>query len=142
MAPMKLRRSSSPAQTLTSSSQDARVLVRETIRISANLASGPPSMPVIPPTMPESKNLRLGLVEDEFIDSSLRLICCEEIDGRRWKYVAENDSFGDFKKGSIRSVSLQNPLAPVDVCFFLMDFCFRCCSALALLNLSFFGQIS
>ncbi|CAO2828614.1 unnamed protein product [Amaranthus hypochondriacus] len=114
MPPMKLRQSSSPAQTLTSSSQDARVLVRETIRISANLASGPPSMPVIPPTMPESKNLRLGLVEDEFIDSSLRLICCEEIDGRRWKYVAENDSFGDFKKGSIRSVSLQTPLAPVD----------------------------
>ena len=137
MPPMKLRRSSSPAQTLTTSSQDARVLVRETIRISANLASGPPSMPVIPPTMPESKNLRLGLVEDEFIDSSLRLICCEEIDGRRWKYIAENDSFGNIKKGSIRSVSLQTPLAPVDVCSFLMDFYFGCCSALALLNLNF-----
>ena len=113
MAPMKLRQS----ETLPSSSQDARILVRETMRISANLASAPPpSMPVVPPTLPESKNLRLGLVEDEFIDSSLRLICCEEIDGRRWKYVAENDSFGNLKKGSIRSVSLHTPLAPADVC--------------------------
>ncbi|XP_057529614.1 protein root UVB sensitive 6-like isoform X2 [Amaranthus tricolor] len=111
MAPMKLRQS----ETLPSSSQDARILVRETMRISANLASAPPpSMPVVPPTLPESKNLRLGLVEDEFIDSSLRLICCEEIDGRRWKYVAENDSFGNLKKGSIRSVSLHTPLAPAD----------------------------
>ncbi|CAO2829853.1 unnamed protein product [Amaranthus hypochondriacus] len=110
MAPMKLRQS----ETIPSSSQDARILVRETMRISANLASAPPSMPLVPPTLPESKNLKLGLVEDEFIDSSLRLICCEEIDGRRWKYVAENDSFGNFKKGSIRSVPLQTPLAPVD----------------------------
>ncbi|KAL2939482.1 Protein root UVB sensitive 6 [Bienertia sinuspersici] len=54
------------------------------------------------------------LVEDDYIDSNLRLICCEEIDGRRWKYVAENDSFGKFKKGSVRSVSLQTPQAPID----------------------------
>ncbi|KNA16637.1 hypothetical protein SOVF_086450 [Spinacia oleracea] len=121
MAPLKLRQSSSPAQTLTTSSQDARILVRETIRISASLASAPPSPanspPAIPPTVPaalESKNLRLGLVEEEYIDSNLRLICCEEIDGRRWKNVAENDSFGNFKKGSIRSVSLQTPLSPTD----------------------------
>ncbi|KAF2294066.1 hypothetical protein GH714_007222 [Hevea brasiliensis] len=57
---------------------------------------------------------RLGLVEEEFIDSSLRLICCEEIDGRKWKYVAENDGFGRYKKNSIRAVSLQTPQAPVE----------------------------
>ncbi|KAL2939476.1 Protein root UVB sensitive 6 [Bienertia sinuspersici] len=132
MAPLKLRQSSSSTSTTTtssstaktlttsssSSSQDARILVRETIRISANLASAPSSSPQIPPTTPASfpgsKNLRLGLVEDDYIDSNLRLICCEEIDGRRWKYVAENDSFGKFKKGSVRSVSLQTPQAPID----------------------------
>ncbi|KAF2320309.1 hypothetical protein GH714_027069 [Hevea brasiliensis] len=53
-------------------------------------------------------------MEDEFIDSSSRLICCEEIDGRRWKYVAENDGFGCYKKNSIRAVSLHTPQAPVE----------------------------
>lgn len=51
---------------------------------------------------------------DEFRDSSLKLICCEEIDGRRWKYVAEKDSFGNFKNNSIRTVSLHTPQAPLD----------------------------
>lgn len=53
-------------------------------------------------------------VEDQFIDSSLRLLCCEEIDGRRWKYVVDNGSSGRFKKGSIRSISLQSPQTPID----------------------------
>ncbi|KMT07872.1 hypothetical protein BVRB_6g145690 [Beta vulgaris subsp. vulgaris] len=124
MAPMNLRHSSSSsssscAQSITTSSSDARLLVRETMRISANLAAPANSPSQIPPTLPaalDSKNLRLGLVEEEYIHSNLRLICCEEIDGRRWKYVAENanDSSGTFKKGSIRSVSLQTPQAPAD----------------------------
>ncbi|KAK9678011.1 hypothetical protein RND81_11G181700 [Saponaria officinalis] len=109
---MKFRQS----QTLTPpSSNDSRLLARETLRISAQLASAPPHEPppaaVAPPL--ESKNLRLGFVEEEFIGSSLRLICCEEIDGRRWKYVAENDH-GSFKKGSLKSICLQTPQAPID----------------------------
>ncbi|XP_037491179.1 protein root UVB sensitive 6 isoform X2 [Jatropha curcas] len=132
MAPIKIKQSPNPtAQTLTSttSSQEARLLVLETLRISANLASAPapPAMsqpssissysPV--PSTAQSVSLidnsrRLGLVEDEFIDSSLRLICCEEVDGRRWKYLAENDGGGRFKKNSIRAVSLQTPQAPVE----------------------------
>ncbi|KAL9246097.1 hypothetical protein vseg_019675 [Gypsophila vaccaria] len=100
------------------SSQDSRLLARETLRISAQLASAPPHEPppaaVTPPL--ESKNLRLGFVEPEFVGSSLRLICCEEIDGRRWKYVAEDDpvSFGGFRKGSLKSVCLQTPQAPLE----------------------------
>ncbi|XP_050210535.1 protein root UVB sensitive 6 [Mercurialis annua] len=119
--PIKLKQSSnSTAQTLTSttSSQDARLLVRETLRISANLASAPApaTAPADPPSSGvsvSSRKLRIGL-EDEFVESSLRLICCEEIDGRKWKYVAENDGFGKFKKNSFRSVSLQSPQAPVE----------------------------
>ncbi|KAG8645914.1 hypothetical protein MANES_10G106100v8 [Manihot esculenta] len=134
MPPIKIKQSPNPtAQTLTStpSSQEARLLVRETLRISANLASAPaspsPAMSQPPPSSTsysfvspaQSVSLldntrRLGLVEDEFIDSSLRLICCEEIDGRRWKYVAENDSFGGYKKNSIRAVSLHTPQTPVE----------------------------
>ncbi|KAJ9174852.1 hypothetical protein P3X46_013453 [Hevea brasiliensis] len=131
MAPIKIKQSPNPtAQTLTStaSSQEARLLVRETLRISANLASASsPAMSQPPSTSPSysivspeqsvsliDNSRRLGLVEEEFIDSSLRLICCEEIDGRKWKYVAENDGFGRYKKNSIRAVSLQTPQAPVE----------------------------
>jgi hypothetical protein len=46
----------------------------------------------------------------------LRFICCEELDGRRWNYVAETDSDGKFKNNSFRSLSLQTPKPPIDVC--------------------------
>ena len=129
--PIKLKQSqtNATAQALTavaspsSASQDtARLLVRETLRISANLASSP-SIPAEPPLSladsPESRSLnrrRLGLVEEEYVNSSLRLICCEEIDGRRWNYVAEKDALsGTFKKNSIRALTLHSPQAPVEV---------------------------
>ncbi|KAK7814389.1 protein root uvb sensitive 6 [Quercus suber] len=127
--PIKLKQSqaSATAQTLTAASSSsashdtARLLVRETLRISANLASSP-SIPAEPPLSladsPESRSLnrrRLGLVEEEYVNSSLRLICCEEIDGRRWNYVAEKDALsGTFKKNSIRALTLQSPQAPVE----------------------------
>lgn len=131
---MKLKPSStSKSQTLTNaaaSSQDARLLVRETLRISANLASAPPSEKTLPPLpQPEVS------FQEQFVDSSLRLICSEEIDGRRWNYFAEDGGGGSvkFKKGSIRSVSLQSPKAPVDVSFisstymFLLVCVYMCC---------------
>ncbi|KAI3448382.1 hypothetical protein Pfo_005047 [Paulownia fortunei] len=112
----------SASQTLTSS--EARLLVRETLRISANLASAhPPSPAADDVASPERPLLQgssfSGLVEDQFVDSSLRLICCEEIDGRRWKYFAANDGVRDngskqLKRSSILAVSLQTPQAPVD----------------------------
>ncbi|KAK6915831.1 Root UVB sensitive family [Dillenia turbinata] len=108
MAPIKLKQS---PNSLTSS-QDAGLLLRETIRISANLAFSPETTTTAT-SAPESRGAKLGLVEDEFMDSSLRLICCEELDGRRWKYLAD-ESDGRFKKGSIRAVSLQTPQAPID----------------------------
>ncbi|KAK7263768.1 hypothetical protein RJT34_31365 [Clitoria ternatea] len=78
MAPNPMKSASS---SIGSSSQD--ILVRETLRISANLASAP-------------------LLQTD------RIICCEEIDGRRWKYVAETDGCGRFKNNSFRPLSLQS----------------------------------
>ncbi|KAJ8767790.1 hypothetical protein K2173_020730 [Erythroxylum novogranatense] len=106
--PINLKQSSNPtAQTLTNTtttSQDARLLVRETLRISANLVSAPVSSTALPSVSPPDSA--------SFVGSSLRLICSEEIDGRRWNYLAESDGFGRFKSNSIRTVSLQTPQAP------------------------------
>lgn len=123
---MKLKNpSNSASQTLTSS--ETRLLVRETLRISANLASAPPPSPAA--AAPQERPLLQdssfgGLVEDQFLNSSLRLICCEEIDGRRWQYFADDCKVGGgsagskhLKKNSIRAVSLQTPLSPADVSF-------------------------
>ncbi|KAL3729222.1 hypothetical protein ACJRO7_026339 [Eucalyptus globulus] len=116
---MKIK--SSPSQTLSSaSSQEARLLVRETLRISANLASAPaPAAP--PPVAAEASRelaaaVGVGLAGEQFVGSSLRLICCEEIDGRRWQYVAEDEGSapGRFRKGSFRAVGLQSPQSPAD----------------------------
>ncbi|KAF5946801.1 hypothetical protein HYC85_017029 [Camellia sinensis] len=111
--PLKLNQSSSSSST---SSHDARLLVRETLRISANLASSSSATLVAAESTrfrPEAANL--GFVDEQFVDSSLRLICCEEIDGRRWNYFAEkNGSSNQFNKGSIRAVTLQTPQAPVE----------------------------
>lgn len=115
MAPIRIKQQQIQ-ETLTTAitSQDTgQLLVRETIRISANLASSPPSAPSITSSSVEVK--KYGLVEEEFVNSSLRVICREEIDGRRWQYVTENDNTGSkFKKGSVRAVSLQTPLSPAD----------------------------
>ncbi|XP_059648320.1 protein root UVB sensitive 6-like [Cornus florida] len=113
---MKIKQSSNSAsQTLTANtSQDARLLVRETLRISANLASSPPPSTVAAESGGLRREASSGLLDEQFVDSSLRLICCEELDGRRWKYFAETGGSMQFKKGSIRAVSLQTPQAPVD----------------------------
>lgn len=130
---MKLKHhSNSTSQTLTaaaaSSSQDARLLVRETLRISANLASAPPPSAAPPITIAaESDRVRdaaaFGLVEEQFVNSSLRLICREEIDGRRWEYFADttNKSKQFRKNSAIRMVSLQSPQGPVDVSSVLLS---------------------
>lgn len=119
---MKLKNpSNSPSQTLTSS--ETRLLVRETLRISANLASAPPPSPSEAAVAPQELKTSSfsGLVDDQFLNSSLRLICCEEIDGRRWQYFADdnigvsNVAVKQLKKNSIRAVSMQTPLSPVDV---------------------------
>ncbi|XP_016648106.1 PREDICTED: protein root UVB sensitive 6 isoform X2 [Prunus mume] len=118
-SPLKLKKSSSSTQTLTTtatSAQDARLLVRETLRISASLASSEPNLPPLD-TQTHTPRNQLGLLhhDQDFVSSSFRLICCEEIDGRRWNYVAEPDSSpGTFKKGSLRALGLHSPQPPLD----------------------------
>ena len=119
--PIKLKQSqtNSTAQTL---------LVRETLRISANLASSNPNStePETPPPLSlldsaENRRSSLGLVEEEYVNSSLRLICSEEIDGRRWNYVSEKDALsGTFNKASIRALTLNTPQPPHEVHFYIM----------------------
>ena len=121
---MKLKHpSNSTSKTLSAmtSSQDARVLVRETLRISANLASAPrPALPPPPISAAADGNVAtFGLVEEQFLNSSLRLICREEIDGRRWEYFADLDNSKQFRKKSIRAVSLHSRQAPGQVSFCL-----------------------
>ncbi|KAL1200825.1 Protein root UVB sensitive 6 [Cardamine amara subsp. amara] len=100
MPRINLKHHSSPD---TISSESARLLSRETLRISASLASPPDDLPLLLPS-PDS----------QFLHSTLKLICCEEIDGRRFKYVAESDTSGTFKKNSVRAISLESPQTPFD----------------------------
>ena len=117
--PIKLKQSQTNAmvQTLTavsssSTSHDtARLLACEMLHISTNLASSPSNLAEPPLSLadsPESQSLnqrRLGLVEEEYVNSSLWLICCEEIDGHKWNYVAGKDPlFGTLKKNSIHAL--------------------------------------
>lgn len=85
MAPNPMKQS---ANSTTTTIANKEILVRETMRISANLASTP-LLEAPPPPSP-----------------IVGIICCEELDGRRWKYVAESDARGGFKKNSFRPVRL------------------------------------
>nr|KYP52099.1 UPF0420 protein C16orf58 isogeny [Cajanus cajan] len=91
---MNMKQSAKSSRSSIAAACSQEILVRETLRISANLASTP-------------------LLETA---PSLRMICCEELDGRRWKYVAETDAHGQFKPDSFRPLSVQNPQlqAPID----------------------------
>ncbi|RWR78661.1 protein root UVB sensitive 6 [Cinnamomum micranthum f. kanehirae] len=112
MAPIRIKQSP-PSKTLAAS-HDARILVRETIRISADLASAPPPSKIEAERLGGARSeLNLGLVDEGFLDSSLRVLCCEEINGRRWKYVVEKEGSGRLRKSSIRAIGLQAPDTPM-----------------------------
>uniref|UniRef100_A0A7N0TWU9 Protein root UVB sensitive 6 n=1 Tax=Kalanchoe fedtschenkoi TaxID=63787 RepID=A0A7N0TWU9_KALFE len=78
---------------------DARFLVRETLRITANLASSSSPSSNSPPQPPAPEPLTFH---------GARLLCSEEIDGRRWNYVSLHNH-----PSSIRAVSLNTPQPPV-----------------------------
>ncbi|ERM99776.1 protein root UVB sensitive 6 [Amborella trichopoda] len=116
MPPIQLKQSPASTQTLTGSSQDARMLVRETMRISANLASSRSANELVAESAVQlggrdESSLQLGGRESA---NDVRVLCCEELDGRRWRYVAEPDGSGRFVKGSMHAIALQTPSNPVD----------------------------
>lgn len=123
MAPIQFKQSPPSAQTLVSS-KDARTLVRETMRISANLASAAPSIQT--ESHESRQELRFGVSDEGFVDSSLRVLCCEQIDGRQWKYVAETAGSGRMRKSSIKTIGLHAPQAPVNVSWIACGFCWIC----------------
>ncbi|KAG9130335.1 hypothetical protein Leryth_004259 [Lithospermum erythrorhizon] len=94
-----------PPNSHATSSSDARLLARETLRMSADSASEPQGADVAGLVLPS-----FGIISEKYVGSSLRLICCEEVDGRRFKYFADLDGS---RNNSIRAVSLHSPQAPI-----------------------------
>ncbi|PKA57190.1 glutamate N-acetyltransferase / amino-acid N-acetyltransferase [Apostasia shenzhenica] len=119
MSPIQLKHS--PA------SSEARVLVRDAMR-SATLASSPALLPPPHPSPPATgittdrqiaaAEVRFGGPGADSLAASAaapRVLCCEQIDGKRWNYVVEpngprNSGRGDY----LRTVSLQSPVAPIE----------------------------
>lgn len=88
------------------------------MRISANLASAAPPCSIQTGSCESRQGLKFSVADEGFVDSSLRVLCCEQIDGRRWKYVAEETAgSGRMRKSSIRTIGLHAPQAPVNVSF-------------------------
>ncbi|CAA7396567.1 unnamed protein product [Spirodela intermedia] len=125
MAPIRFKNSPASAPTLARpAAQDARILVRETMRVTAaaTLASAPPLSTPPLMTLPEKvrdTELRflpgreLGLLGRP---DALKVVCLEEVDGKKWKYVAVEEGSGKLRRGtSVKAISLQHsPMAPVD----------------------------
>ncbi|CAD5187303.1 unnamed protein product [Musa acuminata subsp. malaccensis] len=118
MAPIALKKSASSALGLTrGSAPDARGLVRDAVR--ATLASPPlGSHPPLPQRQADwvQAEIRFGPpVGGLALDAAPapRVLCCEEIDGRRWSYVV--DDGGHPRRGSaVRAVPMQSPMAPLE----------------------------
>ncbi|THU61655.1 hypothetical protein C4D60_Mb07t25610 [Musa balbisiana] len=118
MAPIALKKSASSAQGLTrGGAPDARGLVRDAVR--ATLASPPlGSQPPLPQRQADwvQAEIRFGPPVGRLaLDATPvpRVLCCEEIDGRRWSYVV--DDGGHPRRGSaVRAVPMQCPMAPLE----------------------------
>ncbi|KAK1310090.1 hypothetical protein QJS10_CPA08g00952 [Acorus calamus] len=93
----------SPAASATAS-QDARIIVREAMRVT--LASSPP---------PAEAEAAVEMKTTTAVEG-VRVLCSEEVDGRRWRYVAEVDGSGRLRKGAaVRVVGLERrPEVPMD----------------------------
>ncbi|KQK06206.1 hypothetical protein BRADI_2g25097v3 [Brachypodium distachyon] len=104
------------AQTITLPPPDARVAVREAVRVAVREAEQPPTARVSAVQAPAAA-----------VDG---VLCLEEVDGRRWSYVVEGAASSAGKPGRVsargrggsaapvgatfRAVPLQSPLPPVE----------------------------
>ncbi|RZR75090.1 hypothetical protein BHM03_00049155 [Ensete ventricosum] len=121
MAPIALKQSASSAQALTGGgAPDARGLVRDAV--CATLASPPlGSHPPLPQRQADwsQAEIRFGPPVDGLALDAVpapRVLCCEEIDGRRWSYVVDDGGHpGRARRGSaVRAVAMQSPMAPLE----------------------------
>ncbi|KAJ6798388.1 protein root UVB sensitive 6 [Iris pallida] len=114
--PLKNSSSSSQIQTLTLASPHLRDAMR-----AATVPSHPPPYDPIP----AAAEVRFGPRIEQFAAAETktsRVLCYEEIDGRKWSYVVEEEEEASSrsrrkKKGggsSLRAVSMQTPMAPAE----------------------------
>ncbi|KAH0460154.1 hypothetical protein IEQ34_010817 [Dendrobium chrysotoxum] len=119
MAPIQLKHSPASA-----APNEARVIVRDAMRTAA-LASYPSLLPPPPPPMAPDQvvaaQVRFGGPTADThatVEAQPRVLCCEEIDGKRWNYVVEAEGPRMSRRGSsLKAVSLQSPGAPIDEIF-------------------------
>ncbi|URD74039.1 Vitamin B6 photo-protection and homoeostasis [Musa troglodytarum] len=125
MAPIPLKQSGRSTQNLTRrgacAAPEARGLVREAVR--ANAAATFASPPLVPPAPPQAERtqaeVRIGptvggaLVLDA---PSPRVLCCEEMDGRRWSYVVDVEGLSGRarRSSSVQAMPMQSPVAPLE----------------------------
>lgn len=111
-----------PVKTSPGLAPETRDIVREAVRASAaaTLAS--------PPALPARDDwIQAGIKFGPAVDPGLalvapaapRVLCCEEIDGRRWSYVlddVEGPPGTKARRGpSLRAVPMQSPVDPLEV---------------------------
>ncbi|EHA8592478.1 hypothetical protein COCNU_contig69550639G000010 [Cocos nucifera] len=83
----------------------------------AALASAPLPPVLSPPELTFGPTMEGLAVEEKALS---RVLCCEQVDGRRWNYVVEVEGPGSLRWGSaLKAVPLQNPAAPMDVSFLI-----------------------
>ncbi|KAJ8499461.1 hypothetical protein OPV22_010013 [Ensete ventricosum] len=124
MAPIPLKQSASSTQTLTRHggyAPEARGLVREAVR--ANAAATLASPPLSSPAQPQAERTQAEVRFGPTVGGALaldaptpRVLCCEEMDGRRWSYVVDVEGLsGRAHRGSsVRTMPMQIPVAPVE----------------------------
>lgn len=96
------------------------MIVRDAMRTAA-LTSSPNLVPPPPPTAANeivAAQVRFGGSTDTHatVAPQPRVLCCEEIDGKRWNYVVDAEGPRMTRRGSsLKAVSLQSPVPPIDV---------------------------
>lgn len=118
MAPFQLKHSPG-----TAAAKEARLIVRDAMR-TAVLASSPG---LLPPPLPMATDpiaaaeIRFSSPDADTLAAPAaqpRILCCEEIDGKRWNYVVEEKGARMSRRGSsLKMVSLQLPGPPIDELF-------------------------
>ncbi|XP_020584604.1 protein root UVB sensitive 6 [Phalaenopsis equestris] len=111
MAPIQLKHSAASAE--------ARVMVRDAMRTAA-LASSPNLLPP-PPMTPDqiaTSQVCFGGDTNASVAVQPRVLCCEEIDGKKWSYVVGVEERRMSRRcSSLKAVPLQSPVAPIDEIF-------------------------
>ncbi|OAY68669.1 Protein root UVB sensitive 6, partial [Ananas comosus] len=110
---------------------ETRGIVREAVRATAaaTLASSPPAAAPPSPIDQIQAEVRFGPpvagLAAAPAAAAERVLCWEEVDGRRWSYVVDvgegRGGRGSRKGSAVRAVSMQTPVAPLEVRVFILN---------------------